>query len=224
MQAERLGALPSDSTQRRISTRVVVTVGIGAAPVRLRNAALPRDCGRTARLWSSKPATRVRLPPVAPNDVQLQRAGCAANAPWFGATPKHVSKLSLVDSAAPSKRKRVGSMPAGSARAAFDYWLGREVLNLEERDRYSHAAPCLCRRIRRPCYERGFGDGSTPSRDTTPSPRDFGGDAPNVARRGSTPREGSPFWDRLTVGRELLELAIVVRLHGPEPTPSEHSW
>ena len=61
-------------------------------------------------------------------------------------------------------------------------------------------------------------DGSNPSRGTTPLPRDFGGDAPNVARRGSTPREGTVtlFWDRLTVGRELLELAIVVRLHGPE--------
>lgn len=46
-----------------------------------------------------------------------------------------------MDSAASSKRKRAGSSPAESARAAFDYWLGREVLNLEERDRYSHAVP-----------------------------------------------------------------------------------
>jgi hypothetical protein len=29
-------------------------------------------------------------------------------------------------------------------------------------------------------------------------------------------RRQTLFWDRLTVGRELLELAIVVRLHGPE--------
>ena len=49
--------------------------------------------------------------------------------------------LSLMDSAASSKRKRAGSIPAESTHAAFDYWLGREVLNLEERDRYSHAVP-----------------------------------------------------------------------------------
>jgi hypothetical protein len=40
-----------------------------------------------------------------------------------------------------SKRTREGSIPSWCAHAAFDYWLGREVLNLEERDRYSHAVP-----------------------------------------------------------------------------------
>jgi hypothetical protein len=47
------------SPPRRISTEVVLTVGIGADPVRLRNAA-PCEHGRMVRHWSSKPATRVR--------------------------------------------------------------------------------------------------------------------------------------------------------------------
>lgn len=74
-----------------------------------------------------------------------------------------------MDSAASSKRKRAGSSPAESARAAFDYWLGREVLNLEERDRYSHAVPGLCRRISGGLATNEARDGSTPSRDTNRS-------------------------------------------------------
>jgi hypothetical protein len=60
--------------------------------------------------------------------------------------------------------------------------------------------------------------GSTPSRDTRPSPRERAAmlrtsrDAVRLRARALR-----SFWDRLTVGRELLALEIVVRVHGPEP-------
>jgi hypothetical protein len=125
--------------------------------------------------------------------------------------------LSLVDSVAPSKRKRAGSMPAESAHAAFDYWLGREVLNLEERDRYSHAVPRLCRRIGRSATN---GAQVVRFHPETPCPRQRTLDAALRTLRllfDSARGRHASFWDRLTAGRELLDLAIVVRLHGPEP-------
>jgi hypothetical protein len=76
------------SPPRRISTEVVLTVGIGADPVRLRNAA-PGEHGRMVRHWSSKPATRVRFALLAPGPARPRCFGsmpeCHSGRP--GSTP-----------------------------------------------------------------------------------------------------------------------------------------
>lgn len=204
----------------------MLTVGICADPVRLRNAA-PRDCGRSARHWSSKPAKRVRLPPVAP-----RRAALASEVRCKRAAVRCESEARLHASAEGagvrllSELAKVRVLPGAPRRVRL------QVRSLGSQPGQTGAVPV--RGATTHVSAGGSGGfatneargGSTPPGDTAPLPRDFGGDAPNVACRGSTPRGGSPFWDRLTVGREPLDLAIVVRLHGPEPrhAPSEHSW
>ena len=116
----------------------------------------------------------------------------------------------------PSKRNREGSSPS---------WRTRRV-RLLARSRGSQPRRARSILARGAMYVSAGGSGglatnearggSTPSRDTKPLPTDLAAmlrtshDAVRLSARAPA------FWDRLKVGRELLELAIVVRVHGPE--------
>lgn len=141
------------SPPRRISTEVVLTVGIGADPVRLRNAA-PGEHGRVVRHWSSKPAMRVRSALLA-----LSRPSCCDSKP--GCHPGRPS-LTLGGRTTTCRSGDLCRLQNGASAVRFrgtsprsHCWTALRLLSASGQARLLLRALRLCRRIRRPRYERG---------------------------------------------------------------------
>lgn len=210
LQAERLGALPSDSTQRWLpwdGAHLGMMLQAGSTPAA---SSLRVRCNR---LHCGLPNRRIRIVPGRSHNPRLScfdsKPGCHPGGPSLTlgrrtttcssgstarckrATVRIVTAARLYASAEDSKRSSkahwVGSIPTGSPLPRST---SGEVIGFSSRidglDTHTRC-PRLCWRIQGLCYERSLRRFDS-FRRLHALAKGFGGDVPTVARRSSTLR------------------------------------